>query len=156
MGTLRGLTPADRHALAFLLAEARRADQLMPHRTRALGIQILENLIEPSTAPLAFRLGPKGWMIGIGEGERLAPPSDAVGEGLRVLHAAVSDPLDPCLIPRVNLGAARQRVTRARQFIRDRCEALADLLEDVTVNAGDNGAPVATYAPQPGAPKVWL
>ena len=156
MGAPRRLTPDDLRALAFAKDELVRGYTPHPDRTRA--IRLIGDWIEQSTAaPLVFRMGPKGWMIGTGEGERLVLPSEAIGEGLRVLYDAVgAPPLEPCRIPRVDLGAARMRVTRARQFIRDRCAALADLLEDVVVTADESGKPVAVYRPRPGAPKVRL
>jgi hypothetical protein len=147
MGAPRGLTLDDLRAFALAKAELVARQGWAPHPDRAQAIKLIGKMIDQSTsAPLVFRRGPRGWMLGIGEGERLAPPSDEIGEALRVLHAALTAPLTPQEF-RGGLNAARINVTRARQLIDEHCPELAALLRRVRVTQDDSGSPVATYRP---------
>lgn len=148
MGAPRGLTPTDVRALRSAVAELceRQGWTRAPERARA--IRLIGDWVDRETAaPLVFRMDRKGWRIGIGEGERVSPPSDAIGEAIYTLHAAVANPFDSQPLINTNLNTARIRATRARQFIRKHCAVLADLLEHIEVTRDDTGQPVATYRP---------
>ena len=152
MGDPRGLTRADLRALAFVKAELVERQGWAPHPDRARVIRLIGALVDHETEePLVFRMDHKGWVLGIGKGERISPPSDAIGEAVRVLHAAVALPFEPQPMLGIDLNPARINATRARQFIGERCPELAALLKRVRVSQDSKGKPEATYRPQADA-----
>lgn len=153
MGTGPRLSPAD---LSALRAELIERQGLLPTPGRARAINWLGELLTDTDAGgFVFRMDRKGWRVGSGEGERLAPPSEAVGGGLSILHTAVASLGEPCPIPKgLSPNAARTRVTRARMHIAKRHPELAALLKHVRVSCSLIGAVLVTYDPPGNAPAI--